>query len=168
MMSKFLKGLFLVAALTLTGCGDDSSSGSGGGTSPDASANGAADASQPGDQEISITRSAFSPATVTIDTGDTVRWTNNSNRAESVTADPALAADDGDVQLPAGAPAFNSGMLNPGQAYAYTFVTPGRYEYFTLGDANEGPKGTILVEDANGNVPGEACATPGEACVDTD
>lgn len=63
---------------------------------------------------VSINANAFSPTNVTIDEGDTVKWTN---------------ADKVDRQLVADSGAFASPILKPGQTYSFTFKTPGAYGY---------------------------------------
>jgi len=52
--------------------------------------------------------------TVVIGVNDTVIWTNNDNEPHTVTA------LDG---------SFNSGNMNPGDTYTYTFTKPGTYPY---------------------------------------
>ena len=52
--------------------------------------------------------------TVVIGVNNTVIWTNNDNEPHTVTA------SDG---------SFDSGNMNPGARFAYTFTTPGTYTY---------------------------------------
>jgi len=52
--------------------------------------------------------------TVVIGVNNTVIWTNNDNEAHTVTA------SDG---------SFDSGNMNAGASFAYTFTTPGTYTY---------------------------------------
>ena len=54
----------------------------------------------------------FSPSSLTVNTGDTVTWTNNGAEPHDVTGD-GLA----------------SGTLNSGQGYSHTFATAGTYSY---------------------------------------
>ena len=58
----------------------------------------------------------FSPDTLTVILGvnSTVVWTNNDRSPHTVTSDAGL---------------FSSGNLAPGQAYSYTFTSPGTYQY---------------------------------------
>ncbi|MDG6985323.1 MAG: cupredoxin domain-containing protein [Nitrososphaerota archaeon] len=58
----------------------------------------------------------FSPGnlTVVIGVNNTVTWTNNDITIHTVTANNG---------------AFNSGYLNTGQTFTYTFTSPGVYEY---------------------------------------
>lgn len=71
----------------------------------------------------------FEPPTITIKAGQTVLWKNSSQEVHTVTADPHKATNAEDVELPRGAKPFDSGYLNPGQAYTHLFRTPGTYRY---------------------------------------
>lgn len=87
----------------------------------------------------------FDQQSVTINVGEKVRWTNVSNLAHTVTADPALARDPDHVQLPTGVQAFNSGDIQPGAEFSRTFNNPGRYDYFCIPHETGGMVGTIIV-----------------------
>lgn len=76
----------------------------------------------------------FTPTTVTINVGDTVTWTNNSQA-------PHTSTSEDDV--------WDSGNLDPGDEFSYTFEKAGRYEYFC--EYHEGQVGTIIVRAAGGN-----------------
>ncbi len=71
----------------------------------------------------------FEPATIKVKAGQTVLWKNSSREVHTVTADPRVAINAKDVELPKGAKQFDSGFLNPGQTYEQTFRTPGTYRY---------------------------------------
>lgn len=66
---------------------------------------------------------------VVIGVNNTVTWVNNDDAPHTVTA------RDG---------SFNSGNLNPGQSWTYTFTTPGTYSYFC--SYHTWMKGTVIVE----------------------
>ncbi len=87
----------------------------------------------------------FTPDTVRIKKGQTVKWVNTSLLAHSVTADPEKSAIEGSVELPKGAPSFDSGMLDPEQTFQHTFNTTGTYQYFCI--PHEGAKmyGWVIV-----------------------
>lgn len=57
---------------------------------------------------------AFAPARMEVAVGTTVEWTNNDPLAHTVTA------ADG---------SFDSGLIQPGGKWAYTFTTPGTYDF---------------------------------------
>jgi len=74
----------------------------------------------------------FTPDTVRITTGETVRWENTSLLAHSVTADPEEETKEESVSLPEGAKPFDSGLMDPETSFEYTFTVPGTYNYFCL------------------------------------
>lgn len=63
-------------------------------------------------QEVSIADFAFQPATVTVEKGTTVLWTNKDNVPHTITGD-----------------FFSSGTLNANQTYSYTFNEEGEFDY---------------------------------------
>jgi plastocyanin len=87
----------------------------------------------------------FQPAVLTVARGTTVTWVNASPVPHSVTADPARVSNAADVATPAGAQAFDSGTIAPGQSYGYTFTVPGTYHYTCLPHETIGMDGTIIV-----------------------
>ncbi len=64
---------------------------------------------------ITIDNFKFTPATLTVPAGTTVTWTNRDDTVHTVTASNRL---------------FSSTGLDTGDAYSYTFATPGTYTYF--------------------------------------
>lgn len=77
----------------------------------------------------------YSPPTITVAMGvnNTVTWVNNDDAPHTVTA------NDG---------SFNSGNLNAGQSWTYTFTTPGTYTYFC--SYHPWMEGTIIVKAGSG------------------
>jgi plastocyanin len=63
---------------------------------------------------VSIKNFAFDPPNATVSPGTTVTWVNNDQVPHTATA------DDG---------AFDSGTLQPGQSYSFTFDKAGTYAY---------------------------------------
>ncbi len=78
---------------------------------------------------VEIKDYAFTPPTLTVPAGTTVTWTNNDTVPHTTTA------QDG---------SFDSGNLNPGQSFSFTFSTPGSYPYVCQYHA--GMQGTIVVQ----------------------
>jgi len=80
--------------------------------------------------QVSITRVGFVPATVTINRGDTVVWTNADTRNRQVVSQAA---------------GFASPVLRPTETFAFTFTTKGRFRYE---DPLVSPRqrGTVIVE----------------------
>ena len=87
----------------------------------------------------------FSPAKVTIKAGQTVRWVNNAATLHSVDATPDDVINKADVSLPPGAPEFDSGFMQPGGTFDYTFTIPGTYRYTCIPHEKDGMNGTIIV-----------------------
>lgn len=88
-------------------------------------------------------RHFFDPAELTIKVGETVRWV--SECAEGITCVHSVQAYPD--KIPAGAEAFNSGLLmEQGQSFEYTFTVPGEYEYFCLSYEPMGMTGKIIVQ----------------------
>lgn len=65
-------------------------------------------------QEVSVQFSAYGPSQLDVIPGDTVKWSNVSERTHTVTSDTGL---------------FDSGHLGPGSRFQFTFNTPGTYRY---------------------------------------
>lgn len=66
---------------------------------------------------VRIVDFAFNPKTITVPVGTTVRWTNTGNAPHTVTSTNSPRA-------------FDSGTLNPGDSFEFTFNTPGQFPYF--------------------------------------
>lgn len=85
------------------------------------------------DATVSIVDNAFDPPSVTVSVGSVVLWTNNGNLPHTVTAtDPAGL--------------FDSGTLDPGQAFEFTFAAPGTYQYMCV--IHPEMVGSVVVESA--------------------
>ncbi len=63
---------------------------------------------------MTIENLAFSPAALTVPIGTTVIWTNNDATTHTVTSNTGL---------------FDSGSLNNGATFSFTFNTKGTFEY---------------------------------------
>ena len=74
----------------------------------------------------------FGPASVTINVGDTVTWTNQGPTGHTATA------NDG---------AFDTGLLDAGQSGSHTFDTAGTFAYICTPHPNM--KGTVVVQGAS-------------------
>lgn len=89
----------------------------------------------------------FSPATVTIHAGDTVTWSSSGPSPHTVTAD---------------AGSFDSGNLDPGQAFSHTFTGPGTFAYHCQYHQSQGMVGTVVVlaSSSGGGSGGGTVGTP--------
>ena len=99
-----------------------------------------------GDVVVDMTAAlTFAPATVQVQSGGTVVWTNGSSMPHTVTADPDLAANPASVTLPAGAEPFASPLIGAGGSYSRTFTVPGTYRYFCQPHEGAGMIGVVEV-----------------------
>ena len=78
---------------------------------------------------ITIQNFAFSPATTTVKVGTKVTWTNQDSTTHHVVSDTG---------------AFDSGNLNNGQSYSFTFTKAGSYPYHC--SIHPSMTGTIIVK----------------------
>ena len=85
--------------------------------------------------EVDITklgpRQWYLPRQITIDTNDTLTWTNNDTEAHTVTSGIG-AGIESLMNNKRGTPngLFDSGSFKPGQLWTHTFTRPGTYTYF--------------------------------------
>jgi plastocyanin len=89
----------------------------------------------PETHDISMTNSMFSPATITINEGDTIRWTNNDIRAHTSTS--------GTNGVPDGI--WNSNDVAPGNTYERVFNAAGTFPFYCMHHWQTGMTGTITV-----------------------
>jgi len=83
----------------------------------------------PGINTVSIENFTFNPSTLTIANGTQVKWINNDNTDHTIVDEKGL---------------FNSGTLNPGKNFTYTFTTTGTYNYYC--SLHPSMRGTIQVQ----------------------
>jgi plastocyanin len=99
------------AAILCAGCVSNNPANSSPSALPSASPSGTLSA---GVASVSISNFAFSPVELAIKRGATVTWTNADSVAHTVTSDTG---------------AFDSGALEPGSTFIFTFSMPGTYSY---------------------------------------
>jgi plastocyanin len=80
---------------------------------------------------VEITDFAFSPATIKVKKGTTVKWTNKDSVAHTVTAKDTSKGPD-------------SELLDQGESYSFTFNEVGTFEYFCKPHPNMQAK--VIVE----------------------
>ena len=107
---------------------------------------GAAPARAATEHVVDIRDMRFAPGTLTIAVGDTVTWTNSDSMPHTATSE-----DD----------AFDSGNMDEGQAFSFTFTEPGTYEYRC--DYHSEMTGTIVVEAAAGEASPSSAPNPDTA-----
>ena len=101
--------------------------------------------------EIRITDSAFATPVLTIRVGDTVTWTNADDRPHTATS------EDG---------SFDSGNLDEGAAFSFTFTAAGTYAY--LCEYHPDMRATIMVEGASAPTTQAAPAATPTPAADSD
>lgn len=82
---------------------------------------------------VNLQDSQFQPVSIHVTVGTTVTWKNDDSMAHTVTSGADRTADG----------KFDSGELDPGKSFSYTFTKAGTYPYFCAyhGDMN----GTVIV-----------------------
>lgn len=95
----------------------------------------------------------FEPKAATIDAGETVTWTNESDIAHTVTAyedeipnEAAYFASGGFESERAARNRVTEGLIAPGEKYKHTFDRPGTYGYFCIPHESSGMVGTVQVK----------------------
>jgi plastocyanin len=83
--------------------------------------------------QVAIRNFAFQPAELEVEVGTTVEWVNEDPVPHTVTS--------GTPGSPTGV--FDSGALNQGDSFSFTFRQPGTYEYFCR--LHPSMRGRILV-----------------------
>jgi plastocyanin len=96
-----------------------------------------------GTNTVEIADFAFSPSTLTIVAGASVTWTNADAVVHTATS---------------GSGAFDSGDLDQGESFTFTFTTPGTYDY--LCTPHPSMTGSIVVQAA-ASTPAPTVAPPG-------
>jgi LPXTG-motif cell wall-anchored protein len=87
---------------------------------------------------VSAIEYRFVPATVRIHVGESVTWTNNGTVPHTSTADKGL---------------WDSGPLNPGQSFAFTFKSAGTFPYHCQFHVGLGMVGSVVVQAASTTPP---------------
>jgi plastocyanin len=113
---KFLIAATLLLAAGCSGSNDSSPSSPSASTptTPSSTSTGpSVTAGIPGGASV-LSATAFGANPLTVAAGTTVAWTNNDSVAHTSTADASQ---------------WNSGSINPGQTFRFTFTAAGRYTY---------------------------------------
>lgn len=80
----------------------------------------------PASASVTIQDFSFSPSTLTIKVGTSVKWTNNGPSSHTTTSDSGVW-DSGTLSAPSGGGGYGGGTA--GGTYQFTFTTPGTYNY---------------------------------------
>ena len=91
--------------------------------------------------DVNVNSFFYSPDPITVNAGDTVRWTNGSVMAHTVTSGANCTADG----------QWDSGSLSPGGTFSRVFDTPGSFAYFcaiATHCTGFGMEGSVIVQNA--------------------
>ncbi len=127
---RFLAVALVVLMLLLGACGGDSKEETTSGNSDTP----VAPLSTPqGVAQVNMVNTSFQPQQIEVVVGTTVTWTNQDSVAHTVTAGPR--------DNPSGL--FDSGNVEAGGTFSFTFTEPGTYQYFC--SPHPGMDGTVIV-----------------------
>jgi plastocyanin len=103
----------------------------------------------PGTHDVTVKDFSFSPSSITIKVGETVRWTNNGPSVHRVVADGGLWDSQG--LLPPGTTTdpYGNSSSTPGASFSFTFTQAGTYTYHCMNHPPSGyPSftGTVIVQ----------------------
>jgi amicyanin len=137
-----------VSAMSLAPAGQTASgsSQSAGTSSPMGSSGGTSSSSSPKRIAVSISGYAFNPASLSINVGDTVTWTNMDSAPHTVNSS-------------SGPEKFDSPSLQKGQSWSFTFSKAGAYSYYCA--IHPDMKGSVTVK---GTSTGSTGGTPPTSC----
>lgn len=108
-----------------------------------------------GPRRVSMTGDfAFDPKRLTVRSGTTVRWVNDSTVGHTVTAyddgipaDATYFASGGFESERAARNNVSDGLLAAGETYEHTFTVAGTYEYVCIPHESSGMVGTVVVRE---------------------
>ncbi|AFZ35141.1 Plastocyanin [Stanieria cyanosphaera PCC 7437] len=83
----------------------------------------------------------FVPSSLTIKSGDTVKWVNNKMAPHNVVFDSSKVSDDIATKA-----SHKSLAFSPGESFTTTFDQPGEYSYYCEPHRGAGMVGKIVVE----------------------
>jgi len=86
--------------------------------------------------QVDATNSQFTPKTVTINAGDTIKWVNKTSTIPHTSTSGQSCTPDGK---------WDSGTLQPGASFSRVFNTAGTFPYFCTFHCSIGMTGTITV-----------------------
>jgi plastocyanin len=87
----------------------------------------------------------YNPEKLTVRVGTTVQWKNDGQQVHDATDRRDAAMRAGDIAYPSGAAPFDSGSMQPGQTFSYTFIVPGTYKYICTPHEFGGMTGDVIV-----------------------
>ncbi len=135
MRNRLIIGIVATGLGLGIGCGSGGGSGYGGGYGGGGGGPAPCSASTAtATNAASMSGYSFAPSCIKINAGQAVTWTNSGSLQHTVTSDGGDPA------------AFDSGTLNPGQTFSYTFTMTGTYNYHCAFHVSMGMTGTVIVQ----------------------
>ena len=117
----------LVAVVFLGACGGDDASSSDTSSSTTTTAAAKTDETADG-ATVTMKLIAFQPESITVDAGASVTWKQTDPGVHTVTSGTVDQGTGGVTEKPDGT--FDSGNLETGKTFSFTFAEPGTYSYF--------------------------------------
>lgn len=99
------------------------------------SATDAGNEDEPAPNEVQMVGLTFSPSTLQVTAGTTVTWKNTTSVVHTVTS--GTGGNHNGL--------FDSGNMQPGAEFSFTFSEAGTYPYYCIPHLNSGMTGTIVV-----------------------
>ncbi|GAA4294216.1 hypothetical protein GCM10023086_06070 [Streptomyces venetus] len=100
------------------------------------------------DHTIEIKDFKFAQPKLTVKVGQTVKWVNEDTAPHTVTTTSGPAK-------------FDSGTLNKGDSWSYTFTKPGTYEYYCAVHPDMTASVTVVADDSGGSTGGSGGGSTG-------
>jgi plastocyanin len=94
---------------------------------------------EPAPNEVQMVGLTFSPSTLQVTTGTTVTWKNTTSVVHTVTS--GTGGNHNGL--------FDSGNMQPGTEFTYTFSEAGTFAYYCIPHLDSGMTGTIVVVAGN-------------------
>lgn len=95
----------------------------------------------------------FRPETIEISSGEVVKWFNDTDEAHTVTAVEDSLPNDAEYFSSGGASSedeatgeLSGELIEPGEAFEWTFDEPGTYRYYCIPHRSDGMEGSVVVE----------------------
>ena len=105
---------------------------------------------QPGNTTMpSLANHRFTPQTITVERGETIRWFNDTDESHTVTAEddaPEYFASGDFGSEQEAKDDLKDALIDPEEAYEFTFDEPGTYRYYCIPHRSDGMTGVVIVK----------------------
>ncbi len=131
-------GALMIAALPLAACTSSGNTASGETTMAGMTTSASAETAAANSNQVICKNNKFVPNTLTVKVGTTVTWVNQDSYIHTVTSGTSPSERSG---------LFDSGNLNGGKTFSFTFDKAGTYDYFCILHFSLGMIGKIIVTE---------------------